>query len=299
MGADPAVRVSVPEAWAEVTGAVLMDLLGPFQESEEAGRHHFLFYPFRYGAGFVPDEDIRAVLPADPALRDSLEIERVLVPPGWEEGWKEHFRPQSIGRLYLRPPWEMAPSPRGPASSPRGPAPSPRGPVDVVLTPGLAFGTGLHPTTRGVLTLLQLGESAGPLLDAGTGSGILAIAAAKLGFAPVRAIDNDPLAVDAAHANAVANHVKVEVSLSDVSTAPEEWFWEATVLANITLDPVVGLLSRFYSGAARPRRLLVAGILAGEQERVVVSLASEKGFSATVRLYEKEWVSFDFNRRPL
>lgn len=279
MGADPAVRVSVPAPWAEVAGAVLFDLLGPFQEVGEGEERHFLFYPFRSGAGFVPDEDILALLPADSSLREQVVIERVLVPGGWEEGWKEHFRPLTVKRIYVRPPWERPPEPPL---------------VDLTLTPGLAFGTGLHPTTRGMLELLQDADPSGRVLDAGTGSGILAIAAALLGWGPVRAFDNDPLAVEAARTNAAANGAEIEVNLADVSSAPVGWFEGVTVLANMTLEPVSLLLERLEASGVRVRRLLVAGILSGEQEHAVGEAAARAGLRPLARLFEKEWVSFAF-----
>jgi ribosomal protein L11 methyltransferase len=304
MSADPAVRISVPEEWAEVVGAILGEVLGPFQEWGDmagaagadatakeaeavgagvgaAARHHLLFYPFRFGAGYVADDDILAVLPTDGGLRTRVVIERVLVPGGWEEGWKDHFKPLTVGRLYVRPPWESEPDP---------------GLLDIVLTPGLAFGTGLHPTTRGVLGLLQALPAAGPVVDAGTGSGILSIGAAKLGFGPVRAFDNDPLAVEAARTNCAANGAVVEVSHHDVTSAPAAWFDGATVLANITMAPVLALLARLVADGLRPPRMLVAGILSGEQEVAVVRAARDAGWRPASRIYETEWVCMDLRR---
>lgn len=280
MGADPAVRVSLPAAWAEVAGAVLGELLGPFQELEEGGSHHLVFYPFRHGGGYVPDERIRAALPDDVDLTEALAIQRVLVPDGWEEGWKDHFHPIAVGRLYVRPPWEEPPPAGGPD-------------LDIMLTPGLAFGTGLHPTTRGVLSLLQTEPPAGPLTDAGTGSGILSIAAGMLGFSPVRAFDNDPHAVTAARANTRENGVEVSVELYDLASAPREWFDGATILANLTSEPVMALIARLAELGARFQRLLVSGILAGEQEADVVAAAARAGLEAVERIYETEWVSMD------
>ncbi len=127
----------------------------------------------------------------------------------WVEGWRLHFRPVVIGVVRIRPPWESE-------------GDLPAGFVDVVINPGLGFGTGLHPTTRGVLRLLQeeggervapvggrsLRRSKGPLVDVGTGSGVLAIAAAKLGWAPILAFDNDSAALVSARANIEANGVR-------------------------------------------------------------------------------------------
>ena len=297
MPADPAVRVSVPEAWAEVAGAVLIDLLGPFQELDEGGTHHMIFYPFRHGVGFVEDERIVAELPDDPSLRGRVDIERLLVPGGWEEGWKDHFKPITVGRAYIRPPWEAPPpgAAGGCASGDTGNGQT--GLFDVVLTPGLAFGTGLHPTTRGVLELLQDESPSGPVVDVGTGSGILAICAAKLGFAPVLAFDNDPLAVTAARSNAAGNGVEVRAEQSDLEEAPLGWFEGATILANLTLGPVLALLSRLSESGVVFQRLLVSGILAGDQEASVAAEADRQGFEVVRRVHETEWVSMDLRPR--
>ena len=229
----------------------------------------------------MSDEDILAVLPTDRRLRSLVVIERVLVPGGWEEGWKDHFKPLTVGRLYIRPPWEPEPA---------------RHLLDIVLTPGLAFGTGLHPTTRGVLGLLQALPAMGPIVDAGTGSGILSIGAAKLGYGPIRAFDNDPLAVEAARTNCAANGAAVEVAHCDVTAAPSCWFEGATVLANITLGPVLALLARLIADGLQPPRIVVAGILSGEQEAAVVRAARDAGWRPASRQYETEWVSMDLRR---
>jgi ribosomal protein L11 methyltransferase len=281
VSADPAVRVSVPAAWTEVVGATLMDLLGPFQQVDEAEEGHLVFYPYRHGAGYVSDEAILEALPCGLIHDSAVTIERLLVPPGWEEGWKDHFHPLTLGRLYIRAPWE--------------PRPTDIDLLDVVLTPGLAFGTGLHATTRAVLLLMQRGETAGPVVDAGTGSGILSIAAARLGYRPVRAFDNDPLAVEAARANAVDNGVEVEVALHDVLGAPATWFAGATVFANITANPVITLLTRLGGLEAPVARVLASGILAGEQEALVTAAAERAAFRVFSRRQDGEWVGLEFS----
>ncbi len=248
-------------------------------------------------------------------------MESASVSRDWVEGWREHFRPILIGSVRIRPPWEPpleAPAPvfAAPAWSA---APPELPPVDVVINPGLGFGTGLHPTTRGTLLLLQegmrriegsqpspfevspAGHSAGspggrgPLVDVGTGSGILAIAAAKLGWAPVVAVDNDPVALVSTRENVAANGVQseVEVHEEDIGGADETWFGDATVLANMTLEPVSLLLRRLAGATARPRRLVVSGILAGSQEEQIMLAAHESGFTAGRRLCEEEWVSLE------
>ncbi len=117
-----------------------------------------------------------------------------LVEDGWEDRWREFHRPATVGRLWVGPPWET---------------PEP-GLIPVVIDPGRAFGTGAHATTRLCLELLQE-QAPGSLLDIGCGSGVLAIAAALLGFGPLLGVDDDPLAIEVTLENAVAN-----VSLSVV-----------------------------------------------------------------------------------
>lgn len=120
------------------------------------------------------------------------------VEPGWEERWREFHRPVWIGPLWIGPPWEEQPADA----------------IAVVVDPGRAFGTGSHPTTRLCLDFLVSLES-GSLVDLGCGSGVLSVAAARLGFEPVTAIDHDGAAVEAARRNVEANGVTVDVLLGD------------------------------------------------------------------------------------
>ena len=110
----------------------------------------------------------------------------VEIEDGWEDRWREFHRPVRIGPLWVGPPWETPPSDALP----------------VVIDPGRAFGTGAHPSTRLCLELL-LEEARGSLLDVGCGSGVISIAAARLGFGPVTALDIDEVAVEVTRENAV------------------------------------------------------------------------------------------------
>lgn len=187
-------------------------------------------------AAYVPLEDVDALVAALPAARVTA------VPDGWEDAWRSFHRPATAGGLWLGPPWERAPDPAR----------------AVVIDPGRAFGTGSHPTTRLCVELLAGSERRGSLLDVGCGSGVLAIAAARLGFSPVLAVDNDPVAVDTTRANVAANGVAVDVRLLD---AEAERLPEARVaVANVLLRPVETILAKLDAEEA-----ITAGYVAGER----------------------------------
>jgi ribosomal protein L11 methyltransferase len=130
-------------------------------------------------------------------------VEAAEAPEDWAERWREFHRGTQVGALWVGPPWEQPPLDA----------------VAVVIDPGRAFGTGGHPTTRLCLELLQL-LPRGSLVDVGCGSGVLAIAAAKLGFAPVVALDSDPAAIETAEENAGLNGVELELRLADALAGP-------------------------------------------------------------------------------
>ena len=173
------------------------------------------------------------------------------VPDDWSERWKRFHVPVLIGgSLYVRPPWEQ------PAVRP--------GVHEIVIDPAQAFGTGAHPTTRLCLELMLELDARGSFADLGCGSGVLSIAAARLGFEPVRAYDSDRAAVTATAANARAN----AVDLADVARfdlrhdrpPPAD-----TVAANLTRPLLLRVASQL---AAPPRALIVSGLLDEEADEV-------------------------------
>ena len=192
------------------------------------------------------------------------------VPDDWEERWKRFHVPVVVGgRLYVRPPWEQ------PAVRP--------GVAEIVIDPGRAFGTGSHPTTRLCLELLLELEPKGSFADLGCGSGVLAIAAAKLGFGPVTAFDSDAGAVEATRANARDNGVALDrVERWDLRReAPPP---ARTVVANLMRPLLLQLATRLE----RPEALVLSGLLEHEADEVAAAFAplrerrrlSDKGWTA-------------------
>ena len=167
------------------------------------------------------------------------------VAAGWESRWREFHRPARAGGLWIGPPWTEAP---------------PSEPT-VVVDPGRAFGTGAHATTRACIELVASLER-GSLLDAGCGSGVVAVAAARLGFAPVLALDVDPVAVEVSRETARLNGVAIEVRVGDVTR--DDLPPVDVLVANIELGVVEALLARRPSS----RVVVTAGYLAGEVPRV-------------------------------
>jgi ribosomal protein L11 methyltransferase len=192
------------------------------------------------------------------------------VPEDWDERWKRFHVPVLVGgKLYVRPPWEQ------PAVRP--------GVAEIVIDPGRAFGTGSHSTTRLCLELLLDIDAAGSFADLGCGSGVLAIAAAKLGFSPVTAFDSDVGAIEATLANARDNAVTLDRAerwdLRRDAPPPAQ-----TVAANLMRPLLLQLAPRLE----RPETLILSGLLDHEADEVAVAYAplcerrrlSDKGWTA-------------------
>lgn len=195
----------------------------------------------------------------------------------WSEAWKEGYAPQRIGRVVVVPSWlETELQPRE---------------VAVRMDPGMAFGTGMHPTTRACIAMLQeVRPMPSRVLDVGSGSGILALAALRLGAERVDCLDTDEAAVAATLANAEANGLADRVAVNQ-GTLPEvaaERF--PLVLANLVAAVLVDLAERLAAHAVPGGTLLAAGIIAERAGEVTEALASA-GFRLTERRDDEDWVA--------
>jgi ribosomal protein L11 methyltransferase len=208
-----------------------------------------------------------------------VDVRTQEVADDWDQRWREFHRPLVLdGRLTVRPPWE-----------PPGDTP-----LDIVIDPGQAFGTGAHATTRLCLELMLEVSGRGAFVDVGCGSGVLAITAAKLGFSPVTALDNDPKALRATAENAAANVVDVEVSRLDLRAAlpPRAPVVSANLLSPLLIDWAARLAS---SPDRAPDVLLASGILSHEADRVGSAFA-QAGLCEEERRTQGDWTALLLRR---
>jgi ribosomal protein L11 methyltransferase len=212
-----------------------------------------------------------------------VDVTTTSVPDDWADRWTDFHRPIEVGgRIGVRPSWWDARD----------------GLLDVVVDPGRAFGTGGHPTTRLCLTLMlvmeEAGEASGPLADWGTGSGVLAIAAGKLGWGPITGCDREPASLEAAAANAEANGVELALERIDVrEDAPPV---APTVVANLTAGLLEATAGQLVEAGARenpngvPRVVVCSGMLHEELGRVAGAFGP-LGLGEVERRTEGDWAA--------
>jgi ribosomal protein L11 methyltransferase len=291
-----AVRCS-PEQ-AEIVLAELT-VLAPNGVEEEQGPG-YVEYAIYGGEGELPELGEIEVAAGD----GLVEVVATEVPDDWADRWQDFHKPLLVGeRLWLRPSWE----------EPR------KGAIDLVVDPGQAFGTGAHPTTRLCLELLleleEAGEATGPLADLGTGSGVLAIAAAKLGWDPVSGYDHERPSIEAAGANAAANGVSLQLERRNLREGLPEL--APTVVANMTAPVLREIAKQREGGRGRerglqnarqeprwrvletplsaPATLICSGLLPGEADEIVAAFRAW-GLTEADRRLQGDWAALLLRR---
>jgi ribosomal protein L11 methyltransferase len=248
--------VTVPLARAELARARMLELFPEgFEEIDHSDGIELVAYTDPSG-----EERIWQ------AFSGSATTAAADVAEDWEERWRAFHQPVRVGSLWIGQPWQERPADA----------------VPVIIDPGRAFGTGGHATTRLCLELLD-GIERGSLVDVGCGSGVLAIAAAKLGFSPIVALDSDEQAVAASRSNAAVNQVEIEVRHADGRTDPLP---RADVfVTNITRDAVEAVGARVEC-----RTLVTSGYLVVEEIGI-------RGFDRAKRVSLDGWAADEHVRR--
>jgi ribosomal protein L11 methyltransferase len=254
---------------------VLADLLavapGGVEEVDLGDRVEYAIY----GA----EGELPALGEVHAAAGDALvEVVTSEVADDWSERWRDFHQPIDVGLLHVRAPWHP---PAGGAL------------LDVVIDPGQAFGTGAHDTTRLCLELLCSLEPGGAVVDVGCGSGVLAIAAAKLGFGPVRGLDHERESVAATIDNAAVNGVVVEAIHHDlVHDGPVPG--ARLALANLLRPLLLRVAADGFSGE-QPDTLIASGLLRHEADEVAAAFVGF-GLREARRLEGGDWAALLLRR---
>lgn len=286
------VQVAVAAAAGEAVAEILLELRGGglVEERPAPGRVRFRCY---LPPSPLLGATLRAVRARIRALRRyGLEPGRITIARRrvrgrrWATAWRAHARPVRVGRLLIRPSWIRA-------------APRPHD-VVVAIDPGMAFGTGMHASTR--LALRGLAQALTPrpgtgVFDVGTGSGILAIAAAGLGAGAVWAVDSDPVATAAARANVRLNGYVRRVRVADGSGLADAPGCAGVIVANIVADTIVELLPEVRARLDPGGVFIGSGIVTG-LVRAVLRAARAAGLQAGAVLREGNWRAVVLSARP-
>ena len=278
------ITVTLPERWEELATSFLIELgaNGVWVEKEGASVNLNIFFPG--GKDRQKEKEIRRRLAERVAIKKIPMRSSAIAEEAWQTAWQTHSVPrQRIGStMMVAPPWNL-------------PAPGRSNRTVIQVLPAMAFGTGTHPTTRNTLLFLEeciLTEKRRSFLDVGTGSGILAIAAAKLGAGRVTAVENDPVALEAAEENAKLNGAASKIVFRKTIPRLQRY---SCLAANLTAPTLLSLAPSLIRPVSRGGKIILSGILKEEEEAVLnryrgscVLLKSKRG---------KEWVTLLLARR--
>ncbi|MDY0374604.1 MAG: 50S ribosomal protein L11 methyltransferase [Desulfobacterium sp.] len=268
----------------------------PLAEPDEGFGSNALEQPSTHSiSGFLPDvppsKNLIADLEKKAAALEGIKVTvstRIVEDQDWRESWKNFFFVTRVtDTLVIRPSWrEFQPLPND---------------IVIDIDPGMAFGTGTHETTSMCLALIQEQMTPGAsFLDVGTGSGILMIAAAKLGAGTLKGLDNDGVAVEIAGKNLEQNKIpprSFEISCTTLDQYPQERFDLLT--ANILAEVIIKILPEIKTRLAPKGRAILSGIINGWADRVKTALA-DNGFTLVKTTAQGEWVAMVVEKtRPI
>jgi len=281
------ITAQVPEKQVEPLSEALM-ANGALSVTQAEGGNEEIFEPdpgttplwreTRVTGLFAADTDAKAIVQALkqqlPALADTSFKVEILEDKDWVRAWMDQFKPMRFGeRLWIVPSWHTPPEPNA---------------VNLLLDPGMAFGTGTHPTTAMCLRWLDAHAPIGrTVIDYGCGSGVLAIAAAKLGGAAVHGTDIDPQAIQASRSNATRNEVSIDFRLvNDFETDPPPP--AELVMANILAGPLQQLAPTLARHLAPGGTLILSGLLRA-QAAPLIDLYARHGVHLTQTAEDEGW----------
>lgn len=203
--------------------------------------------------------------------------EEVIQPQNWNQTWEQSIRPQSIGKFYVRPTW--------------GEKFESKDHIELIIDPKMAFGTGYHATTRLILEWLpEVIKHEESVLDAGTGTGILAIAALKLGASSAFGFDIDEWSEENSRENMELNHVQhFEVKLGSIETIPADKEYDV-ILANINRNALMELIPQLNKHLKAGGKMLLSGLLA-EDEAMMLGITNHELLTHVATRHQQEWIA--------
>ena len=286
------ISITAPSSTTDLISSFLCDITDQGIEQTEGGDNMEIitaYLPESPEAGTKQRQieqflsRLQAALPPEQKLKFSLSS---LQDEDWNRQWKKHFKPEHLtSRLVIKPTWEDY---------------SPARDEQVIeMDPGIAFGTGHHASTRLSAQLIErMQQGLNPprtILDVGTGTGILAMTAVLLGAQSARAIDNDPEAVLVAEENIQRNHLedKIKTSGADLQDIAGNF---DLVIANIIHDTLLFLAPQLVAKVGRNGHLILAGILAGEQQQSITETYTGLGLHHLAELLDGEWAALLFSK---
>lgn len=273
--------ITIPEPYQDAFGARLIEI-GSFG-LEERGDSLIAYFPETADTGLILRElDLLRVLFGNLVDPVTLTVEHVLLPDtDWNETWKKTFTPVDAGALFtILPPWERLSGSR----------------IPLIIDPGMAFGTGHHETTRSCIALMERyapSVDRARFLDLGTGTGLLAIAALRLGFTTIIGVDIDPLAIEASKKNLALNGAgSIAFFEGGVADAPGTY---DMIAANLISGTLVELAGAIASRVRTPGVAILSGILAGQDDEVAEAM-EQAGLVCVERLRDGKWISLACRR---